>query len=277
MTWSEILNYSLIGLIIVIILCAIIILFNQNNYKKVSKPIKIDKIFCINLLDKVDRWENVIKQTKKYNMDIVRFPAVDCRGLPKMMMYKDYLERDTIKELIDVDRNNGRWYFGQLTPGAVGCYLSHYGIWKKMLDEEIDVALIIEDDLVLLPDFDSKLKYYLKNAPSDWDIICLGWNSIGKTKNLGDFKKLNQFYLLHCYLINLKAVKKMMPYLFPIKLQIDWVISDLTFLENDDRLNVYGVDNDIAVQGNDQFGTTIQIPVSRYSSDSNKHIIKNLK
>ena len=69
----------------------------------------------------------------------------------------------------------------------------------------------------------------------------------------------------------------MMPYLFPIKLQIDWVISDLTFLENTDKLNIYGVDDDLAIQGNSQFGTTIQIPVSRYSSDSNKHIIKNLK
>ncbi len=225
----NIFNYAIIVFIIIIILASLV-LFNNNDYTKVSKPIKIDKIFCINLLDNVDRWSNVMKQTNKYNMDVVRFPAVDCRGLPKMMMYKEYLNRETIKELIDVDRNNGRWYFGQLTPGAVGCYLSHYGIWKKMLDEEIEVALILEDDIVLLPDFNKKIKYYLKNAPKDWDIIPLGWKSIGDTKDIGSFVQLNQFFLLHCYLINIKAIKKMMPYLFPIKLQIDWVISDLTFL-----------------------------------------------
>jgi glycosyl transferase family 25 len=39
-----------------------------------------------------------------------------------------------------------------LTPGEIGCYLSHLRVMELMLDEELDWAVIAEDDLVAAPD-----------------------------------------------------------------------------------------------------------------------------
>lgn len=41
--------------------------------------------------------------------------------------------------------NNRPGYF---TPGAAGCALSHYFIYKRIVDEKIDVAIILEDDMI---------------------------------------------------------------------------------------------------------------------------------
>ncbi|EPP1355413.1 glycosyltransferase family 25 protein, partial [Enterobacter hormaechei] len=37
-------------------------------------------------------------------------------------------------------------------PGEVGCALSHQKIYKRIIDENIDAALILEDDVVLNSD-----------------------------------------------------------------------------------------------------------------------------
>ena len=41
--------------------------------------------------------------------------------------------------------------------GNIGCYLSRLNLWKKINDENIDYALIIEDDIVFCKNF--KMNY----------------------------------------------------------------------------------------------------------------------
>lgn len=41
----------------------------------------------------------------------------------------------------------------QLNVGEIGCALSHKAIYKKMIDENISQALILEDDISFLPNF----------------------------------------------------------------------------------------------------------------------------
>ena len=44
------------------------------------------------------------------------------------------------------------WYNYHITCGEVGCALSHVGIWEKMIEENIEKALIFEDDIDILND-----------------------------------------------------------------------------------------------------------------------------
>ncbi|MBO9450648.1 glycosyltransferase family 25 protein [Tropicibacter sp. R16_0] len=39
-----------------------------------------------------------------------------------------------------------------LSAGEVGCFLSHRACWQKIVDEDLDYALIAEDDLSITPD-----------------------------------------------------------------------------------------------------------------------------
>jgi glycosyl transferase family 25 len=44
-----------------------------------------------------------------------------------------------------VDRNKGR----ALTPGEIGCYASHFSIWRDIVDQGVDQAIVLEDDVIV--------------------------------------------------------------------------------------------------------------------------------
>ena len=97
------------------------------------KQIDIEKTFVVNLDDKIHRWEHF----NELDTNIERVSAVDSRE--NWFVYEDYG-----LDLVPYGRNNDH-YFTQ-SKGAVGCYLSHYLIWKKMIDENLDWCLVLEDD-----------------------------------------------------------------------------------------------------------------------------------
>jgi len=76
----------------------------------------------------------------------------------------------------------------RLTYGQLGCALSHLGIYKKMVDEDIDIALVMEDDCVFNENV-SNIKSYMDMLPNDWGLLYLGYlpNSLISTPN---YKKL---------------------------------------------------------------------------------------
>lgn len=44
-----------------------------------------------------------------------------------------------------------------LTKGEVGCFLSHFNIWKKVVELQQQQVLVLEDDVRFQPDFKSHL------------------------------------------------------------------------------------------------------------------------
>ena len=65
----------------------------------------------------------------------------------------------------------------------MGCALSHYGIYQKMLQEDITSALILEDDIVLGADFKALISKLIANM----DV------PESKILSLGDFHKILLF------------------------------------------------------------------------------------
>lgn len=63
-------------------------------------------------------------------------------------------------------------YHGKdLSPGAVGCVLSHRMAWQLMLDEGIERMLICEDDIQFRIGARWWLRQHMASMPGDWDII----------------------------------------------------------------------------------------------------------
>tara|TARA_B110000305_G_scaffold242157_1_gene320508 strand:- start:1849 stop:2676 length:828 start_codon:yes stop_codon:yes gene_type:complete len=93
----------------------------------------IEKIFVINLKDKEHRWNKF----KDIDDRFERFNAIDSRE--NHLICEDY---DLTLDPVGLTNN---LYFTQ-SFGAIGCYLSHYLLWKKMIDENIKLALFLEDD-----------------------------------------------------------------------------------------------------------------------------------
>lgn len=105
------------------------------------------KVFVINLDSQPKRFEFISKQLRQVGIDFERIPAVVGKHLPK----------DVLKQFNAPFR---QWCNGgsALSLPEIGCTLSHMAIWRRVVDENIKCALILEDDVTVLPNIKEKLK-----------------------------------------------------------------------------------------------------------------------
>lgn len=116
----------------------------------------------------------------------------------------------------------------QLTLGEVGCALSHYGIYQKMLQEDITSALILEDDIVLGADFNALISNLTANMNvPESKILSLGESDkIIRHKNAYIVEEYQEAFAVsayggYAYCINLAAAKNLVKHLLPIKYEAD--------------------------------------------------------
>ena len=104
------------------------------------------KTFVINLDSSKKRWRESQKQllniqlesTQNNNTHVERVSAID----GKTMSWTE-LNRHFDAQL------NRLQYHKTLTAGEIGCYLSHRKTWSKIIEENLDFALVLEDDFIL--------------------------------------------------------------------------------------------------------------------------------
>lgn len=61
--------------------------------------------------------------------------------------------------------------------GEIGCFLSHYRIWKEVVAEKLTRAIVFEDDLRFSMDGMERVKEVLQDldvSRKEWDLIYLG-------------------------------------------------------------------------------------------------------
>lgn len=116
------------------------------------------KILVINLDRSADRLERMRQIFASTGLEFERLPAVDGRLLPQ--------EEQSVFQ----GQRNGQPVM--LTPGEIGCYLSHVTAWKRLLDGPEDHIAVVEDDVHFSP----MAGNILKEAgwiPPDADIVKL--------------------------------------------------------------------------------------------------------
>lgn len=128
-----------------------------------------DHIFMINLARRPDRYQRMT-----YNFDVLGVeaewvPAMDGRNIDE-----EFLAREGIQMLPQFSEPfHGR----PLTYGEIGCFLSHYRLWQRIVEQDLDRVLIFEDDIKFEPYFVSKLEYLkkeLETMEERWDLVFLG-------------------------------------------------------------------------------------------------------
>jgi glycosyl transferase family 25 len=136
-----------------------------------------DKIYCINLDRRPDRWKKVQKEFEINNIkDVERYSAIDGNTLI----------------------NNTK-----LLNGELGILETHYNLIKKCKEDNLNNVLIIEDDVCFTSEF-KNFEDYISKVPDDWDFIFLGGNhvyGIPPIKINDKVLKLNHTVSLHCVVI----------------------------------------------------------------------------
>lgn len=108
-------------------------------------------IFLINLDRSHERLANATSQLSFSGCEFERISAVDGKTLSD----------SDINKYFDKKKASKRYHYN-LTIGEIGCYLSHIKCWEKIVKDDLDFAVILEDDLVL----NSNFKEVIEAIPS---------------------------------------------------------------------------------------------------------------
>jgi GR25 family glycosyltransferase involved in LPS biosynthesis len=224
----------MIIIIILIILVLLLLTHNCNNIK--IENFSLDKLekYLINLDSRKDRFDVTNNLLNQYNFkNVIRYPAVNGKNISNNELIQ-IIEPSAMKSILD----NYRKEHHELSYGAVGCYLSHINLWKKLEIDNLDYIIIFEDDANPAFSFIELQEIIKNNAPNDWDIILFG-GIYNNYKNINNYiDKIYSFYEMHAYIINKKGAIKLLSKAFPIKKQIDSWLSDLA---SNNYVNIYGI------------------------------------
>lgn len=119
-----------------------------------------DRVVCINLDRRKDRWASFSDRVKKVEWPfppIKRFAAVDGKLLPPPT----------------------NWRSGQ---GAWGCMQSHRQVLERAIQDGVNSLLILEDDAFFVEDFERRAIDFLLRVPEDWEGLMLGGQHVGQPR-----------------------------------------------------------------------------------------------
>jgi glycosyl transferase family 25 len=138
-----------------------------------------------------------------------------------------------------------------LTPGMVGCYLSHLKTYNTFLASNKEYAFIFEDDAKITNPYiyEKTLTKLVDIIPSNWDIILIGYFNYDPTHIFQDkqtYYDVFCFWGLHGYLVNRKSAQLLLDKLQPpFTKQID---HDIGFLAKSGELNIYAIKSAEVIQ-----------------------------
>lgn len=161
-------------------------------------------VFVINLDHCADRLESTQKQLTSCGIAMERFPAVYGKGLTLQH----------VEECYDPELNRAK-FRRPLSPGEIGCYLSHRAVWRKMVEQNISTAIVLEDDITVEAGFPDVVQQVRRLK--GWDMIKLSDNRNGQGEDalpLDDTYRLVNFHKVpNCttgYAISLSGAKKLL-------------------------------------------------------------------
>jgi glycosyl transferase family 25 len=121
--------------------------FTLNNY--------FDKVYVINMDKDVDRIKHFENEMSKVNTNFIRTPGIIAD-----------------KQLI---REEASFFGKYFAPNSViGVSYAHKKLWKSIVDNNLNNALIFEDDVKLTDNVSVILPQAINELPPDWDILFLG-------------------------------------------------------------------------------------------------------
>lgn len=206
-----------------------------------SEPIKncgirkIDQIYVLNLDVRSYRWLRTKALLEEANVFPQRFFGINGWSMPRQSIkkiYKDYVE-------------NG--LHSWLTPGQIGCFLSHIAILQDAMDRRYKCIWVLEDDIIILKDPKEieSLLIKLDQIDSEWDLLFTDVQARGNSLNEplllehifssfceaiklqdhffipyedDDFLRIQYRLCTHSMIISHRGIKKLLDYFQSIKI-----------------------------------------------------------
>lgn len=140
-----------------------------------------ENIFVISLMRRPTKLRRVISQLQHAGLSATIVDAIDGDAFTSQ------------EEVANLGAQTLPGYCGHkntlphLTTGQLGCFMSHFTIWQHMVENNIQTAMILEDDFDLQEDFSYRLGEMLEEARGEpWNLMYLG-----RSPTEGDIRKVS--------------------------------------------------------------------------------------
>ncbi len=121
-------------------------------------------VFVINRDQDKDRFDTLDRRCRKLGIRLTRIEAID--SMSPGFDFQPY--REFIPGTF--------WGYTIFRRGAIGCYLSHANVWKRMCESDVNIAIVLEDDVYPLIPFPQTINAF--NLPPSFDVAFLS-SSVG--------------------------------------------------------------------------------------------------
>jgi glycosyl transferase family 25 len=122
------------------------------------------KTYIVHLTRAEQRGKHIVAEAEKHNIDYEIIHARDCLDLSDDD-YKEFCDVEAMRKSPEI-----------LTPGLVCASYTHYMAYEKILEDGVDFALIIEDDVVLPEGINDLLYRVAENMTKD-EVVLLHYLS----------------------------------------------------------------------------------------------------
>ena len=176
------------------------------------------RAFVVNLEREGERRAQIAAQLRALGIPFDVFAAVDGSTLDDEAVALAY------------DGEAARRRYREMSRGELGCALSHLGVYRRMLDERVGLALVLEDDARLgagLAEVLQRLEARL--SPEEPQVVLLShvdkytrWGSepLGETARL--VNRYGHWWRAHGYVITRAAARQMLDALRPVSGPADY-------------------------------------------------------
>uniref|UniRef100_A0A4W5PX00 procollagen galactosyltransferase n=1 Tax=Hucho hucho TaxID=62062 RepID=A0A4W5PX00_9TELE len=178
---------------------------------KIQDKLGFDEVFMINLKKRTDRRDRMLRTLYEQEIACKVIQAVDGKAM-------------NISEInalgIHMLPGYSDPYHGRpLTKGELGCFLSHYNIWKEIAERGLRSSLVIEDDLRFEVFFKRRLMNLMSEVESqglDWDLIYIGRKRMQVDRpeksvpNIHNLVEADYSYWTLGYMMSLQGAQKLL-------------------------------------------------------------------
>lgn len=134
-----------------------------------------DKIYCINLDRREDRWKKCASLFERDDISVERFPAID----------KNKIKNES-----------------KITDGQLACLSSHWNILNIAHKQGYDKILVFEDDVVFDKGLNEFFDKNINDVPDNWKFLYFGGNHLnGLTLIKNNVFKMVSSLTTHAYAI----------------------------------------------------------------------------
>ena len=206
----------------------------------------INKIYVCHYTKLTERVAPLKEQLSKYNLDTDWILSNDKEDLNIELLKQEFINIDKHFQLDN--------HYRKLRLSELSLLLKHYDIWLDMKKNNIQNALILEDDALLSDNFVTLFNEYTKDINKDYDIVWVGSCCDLHVNGTSNLIRTNSSRCTHGYMLNLKVIDTLLENIkynnYPVDFYFNYIINKF-------NVNNYWMEPDLISQ-NPKFETSIQ-------------------